>query len=165
MALKLFNKFVVFVTMSLLVLLTFALSVSAAEIDQEQVDSLDSDIVIAYEIPGNPEKIGEDVENHDKVDRDGHGWHIFKQPEENQPKDKRSPAAGTGGGNDPDPGFRAAYQRPDWICQGAFHGQTSRPSCVLQWLQGGGLPDGGGTVQSGHDRGGGEGGAGAHEEI
>ncbi len=56
MALKLFNKFVVFVTMSLLVLLTFALSVSAAEIDQEQVDSLDSDIVIAYEIPGNPEK-------------------------------------------------------------------------------------------------------------
>ncbi|MCI9668138.1 MAG: hypothetical protein HFG19_00440 [Oscillospiraceae bacterium] len=57
MALKLFNKFVVFVTMSLLVLLTFALSVSAAEIDQERVDSLDSDIVIAYEIPGNPEKI------------------------------------------------------------------------------------------------------------
>lgn len=57
MALKLFNKFVVFVTMSLLVLLTFALSVSATEIDQEQVDSLDSDIVIAYEIPGYPETI------------------------------------------------------------------------------------------------------------
>lgn len=57
MALKLFNKFVAFVTMSLLVLLTFALSVSAAEIDQERVDSFDSDIVIAYEIPGYPETI------------------------------------------------------------------------------------------------------------
>ena len=57
MALPLLNKLVVFGTLSLLVLWTFALSVSATEIDQEQVDSLDSDIVIAYEIPGNPEKI------------------------------------------------------------------------------------------------------------
>lgn len=56
MSLKL-NKLILWIATFSFVLLMLAISVSAAEIDQERVDSFDSDIVIAYEIPGNPEKI------------------------------------------------------------------------------------------------------------
>lgn len=57
MSLKFYNKLILWIATFPFVLLMLTISVSAAEIDKQRVDNFDSDIVIAYEIPGYPETV------------------------------------------------------------------------------------------------------------